>query len=131
MVNYQNGKIYKIINENNEIIYIGSTSQKLCKRYSYHKYKAPNIEEHSDLLNEIRAYSNEEVKKKIIRQCSKKWYDNNKKYKKQKNKEWCENNKEYYQQYYKKLNEKVICKFCNSASSKHNLKRHQESKKCM
>ena len=85
----------------------------------------------SDLLNEIRAYSNEEVKKKIIRQCSKKWYDNNKKYKKQKNKEWCENNKEYYQQYYKKLNEKVICKFCNSASSKHNLKRHQESKKCL
>ena len=30
MVNYNNGKIYKIINENNEIIYIGSTTQKLC-----------------------------------------------------------------------------------------------------
>jgi len=33
-INYQNGKIYKIINENYEIVYIGSTAQKLlCNRY--------------------------------------------------------------------------------------------------
>jgi len=37
MVNYQNGKVYKIINENNEIIYIGSTAEeKLCKRNAKH-----------------------------------------------------------------------------------------------
>ena len=77
MVNYQNGKVYKIINENNEIIYIGSTTEeKLCKRYAKHKLKAPNhkiilienyscnskeelcmreqqiIEKHSNLLNQ-------------------------------------------------------------------------------
>ena len=40
MPNYQNGKIYKITgtnNENKELIYIGSTVQKLCKRFSTHK----------------------------------------------------------------------------------------------
>mgnify|MGYP000383068784 CR=1 FL=1 len=87
MVNYQNGKVYKIINENNEIIYIGSTAEeKLCKRYAKHYLKAPNnkiilienypcnskeellmreqqiIEDHSNLLNKIRAYISEEDK---------------------------------------------------------------------
>ena len=42
MVNYQNGKVYKIINEKNEIIYIGSTAQKLCQRYQTHNHKSPN-----------------------------------------------------------------------------------------
>ena len=39
MVNYQNGKIYKITGTNNEgieLIYIGSTSQKLCVRLAGH-----------------------------------------------------------------------------------------------
>ena len=81
MVNYQNGKIYKIINENNETIYIGSTVEKyLSTRYAKHKHKAPNhkiilienyacnckeelrkkeqqiIEEHNDLINIKKAY---------------------------------------------------------------------------
>jgi len=39
MVNYQNGKIYKITGTNNEgieLIYIGSTVQKLCGRLASH-----------------------------------------------------------------------------------------------
>ena len=39
MVNYQNGKIYKITGTNNEgieLIYIGSTTQKLCGRLAGH-----------------------------------------------------------------------------------------------
>jgi hypothetical protein len=39
MVNYQNGKIYKITGTNNEgikLIYIGSTVQKLCVRLAEH-----------------------------------------------------------------------------------------------
>ena len=88
MVNYQNGKVYKIINKNNEIIYIGSTAQKLCQRYQTHNHKSPNhkiilienypcnsreelrkreqkvIEEHNNLINQIRAYCSEEDKKK-------------------------------------------------------------------
>jgi hypothetical protein len=112
MVNYQNGKIYKIINENNEIIYIGSTAEeKLCRRYTHHEYKAPNhkiilienypcnnreelrmreqqvIEEHSDLLNKIRAYISEEQKKERDKLS---------------NKEYRENNKDYFNQYEEK-----------------------------
>lgn len=37
MVNYQNGKIYKIISDNTVQIYIGSTVQKLCRRLAKHK----------------------------------------------------------------------------------------------
>ena len=99
MVNYQNGKVYKIINENNEIIYIGSTAEeKLCKRYAKHYLKAPNnkiilienypcnskeellmreqqiIEDHSNLLNKIRAYISEEDKKEYKIE----YYKNNK-----------------------------------------------------
>lgn len=40
MPNYQNGKIYKITgttDEGKELIYIGSTVQKLCKRFATHK----------------------------------------------------------------------------------------------
>ena len=114
MVNYQNGKIYKIINENDEIVYIGSTAQKLCRRYNAHKHKAPNhkiilienyscnskeelckkeqqiIEEHSDLFNKQRAYISEEQKEK---------------YKKEFNKQYRKNNKEYYKEYHKKYHE--------------------------
>jgi len=87
MVNYNNGKIYKIINENNETVYIGSTTLALYKRWSKHHHNSPNnkiilienhscnsreelckreqelIEEHSDLLNQNRAYTSEEDKK--------------------------------------------------------------------
>jgi len=43
MVNYQNSKVYKIINENNEIIYIGSTAEKhLSQRFQTHRHKSPN-----------------------------------------------------------------------------------------
>ena len=41
MVNYQNGKIYKIINQSNDIVYIGSTTQALSHRYTKHKHKSP------------------------------------------------------------------------------------------
>eukprot|EP01080_Neovahlkampfia_damariscottae_P012895 gene12895-7314_t len=37
MVNYQNGKIYKIINLTNEKCYIGSTTQKLSVRMAEHR----------------------------------------------------------------------------------------------
>ena len=63
MVNYQNGKIYKIINENNEIVYIGSTTQYyLSVRYAKHEYKAPN---HKIILIENYPCSNcEELRKR-------------------------------------------------------------------
>lgn len=44
MVNYQNGKIYKLYSPSKNIIYIGSTTQPLCKRLAEHlgKYKIYN-----------------------------------------------------------------------------------------
>ena len=44
MVNYQNGKIYKLWSPSKNIIYIGSTTQPLCKRLVVHlsHYKAYN-----------------------------------------------------------------------------------------
>jgi hypothetical protein len=135
MVNYQNGKVYKIINENNEIVYIGSTTEeKLCRRYNGHKHKAPNhkiilienypcnskeelcmreqeiIEEHSDLLNKKRAYSSEEQKKITKKQTGKEYYQNNKEYlnknRKQYRKEYYEKNKEILSEKKKIYNEK-------------------------
>ena len=37
MPNYQNGKIYKIHSYQTDKIYIGSTTQPLCKRFTNHK----------------------------------------------------------------------------------------------
>ena len=51
MVNYQNGKIYKIIDNTNDNIYVGSTCEKkLCRRLQKHKasyncYLNPNIKQ--------------------------------------------------------------------------------------
>ena len=42
MVNYQNGKIYMIVNNFNDKIYIGSTSTELRLRFQGHKKKAKN-----------------------------------------------------------------------------------------
>jgi len=129
MVNYGNGKVYKIINENNEIVYIGSTAQKLCKRYSTHEYKSPNhkiilienypcnskeelcmreqqiIEQHNNLLNKQRAYCSEEYKKEWNKEYNKEYYENNKDIINQNKKEYRENNREYYKQYDKEYYE--------------------------
>ncbi len=42
MVNYQNGKIYKIVCNENDMVYIGSTCKLLCQRLAQHRatYKA-------------------------------------------------------------------------------------------
>ena len=43
---YQNGKIYKISNDIDDQIYVGSTIQTLNSRFTKHKYKSkrsPNI----------------------------------------------------------------------------------------
>ena len=37
MVNYNNGKIYKIVCDVSDFIYIGSTCQPLCRRWIEHK----------------------------------------------------------------------------------------------
>lgn len=39
MVNFSNGKIYKIVSDQTDKIYIGSTTQPLCKRITEHRSK--------------------------------------------------------------------------------------------
>jgi hypothetical protein len=50
MVNYQKGKIYKIIDNTNNNVYVGSTCEKLCRRLQKHKssykcYLNPNVKQ--------------------------------------------------------------------------------------
>ena len=130
MVNYKNGKIYKIINENNEIIYIGSTAQELlCDRYYSHKFKSPNhkiilienyscnnnqelcsreqeiIEEYKNLYNKRRAYCSEEDKKKFKKEQNKKYVENNKKKIQDYKKEYYENNVDKIKEQKKNISE--------------------------
>ena len=61
-------------------------------------------------------------------QKAKEWYGDNKEKVLQKHKEWCENNKDKIK---KQQSEKVCCDICGNFSTKSNLKRHQQTKKCM
>ena len=155
MVNYQNGKIYKIINENNEVIYIGSTVQELSQRYTTHTHKSPNhkiilieknpcnskeelikreqeiIDEYPNLLNKCRAYTSTEDKLKQ----QKLYVDNNIEYVKQYRQNYYKQHnqkpdvikrkREYYQ------NNKIKCEFCNIETYRNNLKKHLNTKKCL
>lgn len=50
MVNYAKGKIYKIVSDQTDKIYIGSTCQTLCKRFSCHRGN------YKDYLNGKQSY---------------------------------------------------------------------------
>ena len=140
MVNYQNGKIYKIINENNDIVYIGSTAEYyLSSRYAKHKYKAPNhkiilienypcnskeelckkeqqiIQQYDNLINMRKAYSSQEEKKK--------YYENNKTEISEYKKKWYEENKTEINEKHKKYREK------NKEYKKKYLKKYREENK--
>jgi len=131
MINYQNSKVYKIINENNEIIYIGSTAQELlCDRYKTHKHKAPNhkiilienypcnsrqelcmreqqvMEEHNNLLNMMKAYQSQENRKEYKKKTDENYRLKHKKKIKKYFKELYENNKDDYKIKRKKQYEK-------------------------
>lgn len=114
MVNYKNGKIYRVVNTENETIYIGSTCQTLSNRFSRHNYKGNGnkiilienyacncceelrmreqqvIEKYQNLANQIKAYISPEYRKEY----EKEYRENNKEKISQKNKEYKEKNKE-------------------------------------
>ena len=52
MNKYEQGKIYKIINDVDDMVYVGSTIQLLRQRFSSHIYKTKK--ENSKLLNHIK-----------------------------------------------------------------------------
>ena len=54
MPNYNNGKIYKIVNNIDDMIYIGSTTTKLCYRMNVHKCHMNNNNNNSTLYKHMR-----------------------------------------------------------------------------
>ena len=87
-------------------------------------------ENNKEKIAEYHKERYENNKEKINKQ-TKEYRENNKEY----FKERYENNKEYFKEYYENnkeiINQKVICNNCGCESTKHHLKRHQKTKKCL
>jgi len=142
------GVIYKIeLNEND--IYIGSTTQTLCKRQSAHNSNLKNypqrklykscIENNVDYIKciwvaDVEYNSNAELR--MIEEKYRKELNCNlnmlKCYRSKEDKK--ENKKEYNDKFYEKnkdkINEKIKCNKCDCMTIKKSLKRHQKSNKC-
>ena len=122
MPNYQNGKIYKIVNDSSNLVYYGSTIQPLYKRFYKHKTQFhlctskrifegenPKIilvekcpcNDKEELIKRERYYieNNECVNKKIPGRTQKEWCEDNKEKLKKQKKEYRENNIEKIQEY--------------------------------
>jgi len=140
--------VYKHIREKNikiELEILGVYKRKcnnkiklLVEQFYINKYNSIN-----DGLNTYNAFTNRKkyVKKHYQenKEDFKKYREENKEYYKEYNKKYYEDNNEYYKEYYKKYYEdtkqkfkiKINCPKCNSLITKHNLKQHQKSKKCL
>ena len=70
MPNYQEGKNYKIYNTINDDIYVGSTSQMLCKRMRDHR-KCINVlaKQHYPLYQAFKAYGVENFFIELLEKC--------------------------------------------------------------
>lgn len=130
MSGYENGKIYKVIDENDDIIYVGSTKQTLKRRWGYHEFKCDeykivlienypcesknelrkmeqkfiDLYNEMGLLNQRKAYRTKEEEKEYI-----------KKYKKS------DKYKEHQKEYQKR---KEKCPFCDKMMGKAYIKHH-------
>lgn len=130
MVNYKNGKIYKIVNDVDDEVYVGSTCQKLSMRMGHHRRACKKcnskIYKHMNLIGieHFKIYLIEECpcdnKEQLIRRegeimkqigtlncnmagrTTKEWYRDNKETKKAKSREWYRNTN-----YYEKNKEKI------------------------
>jgi len=129
MVNYENGKIYKLVNDQLNLTYYGSSCNELRKRLNAHKTKAKSkkctsyklfesgevkiylVEKFScndkmELNQRERFYieNNECVNKNIPCRTPKEYYDDNREKRLKNNKKWNELNKEKRKQYKKEYN---------------------------
>lgn len=135
MVNYKNGKIYCIRSHKTDKIYIGSTTQILCKRMTGHKRKLQNCtskiimsygDAYIELIEEYPCKNKMELNKKegeyirkfkdiCVNRCIagrtpteyiKEYYKKNKELIDKKNKIWRENNKDKKRESDRKWREK-------------------------
>ena len=154
MPNYQNSKVYKIWNDCNDMVYVGSTTQPLSKRWFEHKkfcnfqpnrkiYKAMNelgIEKfHIELIKLFPCTCREELSAeegRTIRNLDSinHGYNSNvagrsiKQYYTDNKEEILQQQKQYKEQNKQKIAEqhkqKSTCKFCNKTITKHNMSTH-------
>lgn len=89
------------------------------------KYREENIDKIRKYHREYAQENKEKLNEKL-----KEYRDSHRDERKKQIKEWKILNKDKIREQEKKLLEKIICPICNSSSSKINLKRHQQSKKC-
>ena len=119
MVNYENGKIYKLYSPSKNLIYIGSTTQPLCKRLSKHltDYREYNKDNNKSYYTSFMVLECEDYKIELIED----YKCNNRQQLEQKEGEHIRNNiccnkniagrtiKEYYEtnkEYFRTLNKK-------------------------
>lgn len=65
----EKGKIYKITNKENGLIYIGCTINSLKKRFSEHLYKCFKTDYKSKLYNSMKKYGQENFTIELIEEC--------------------------------------------------------------
>jgi len=143
MNEYNNGKIYKVVNENGDIIYVGSTKDTLKERWRKHnlkcdEYKIVLIENYPceskkelckmeqkfidlynemGLLNQRKSYQSKKERKKYQKEYKKS--DKYKEYQKQYEKG------DKYKEYKKKYNKiKENCPYCEKLMLKKNISTH-------
>lgn len=154
MPDYQNSKIYAIRSHSTDLIYIGSTTQKLNQRLSKHKndYKrkhtnisSKEILQYDDCYIELielcPCNTKEEllkkegeyirkmncVNKRIAGRTIKEWIEVNKETLKQKQKDYHEKNKEYLNKMKKIYGEKLVLCECGSEIRTDCFVRHKKT----
>jgi hypothetical protein len=152
MTKFQHGKIYKIYNSIDKLIYVGSTIKPLNKRFTNHKYEAkrsPNIKLYKHFAElgiehfKIKLIKNypcnnkteldiEEERYKILLNAqlntrrAHQTAEQLKEYKKEQNDR---NNKIYYQKNRAKYNERLFCKICGKSYTRSHEARHCKSRR--
>ena len=152
-MDYKNGNIYQILNNVNDDVYVGSTTQPLCKRLYKHKSNSEKLVEckaplyelmreigkdifYVELIELYPCNNREELRARegyYIRERG----SLNKVITGRTQQEW-RNTTEYDKQYHVKnkehihsrKNERITCNVCGCYSSKANIARHQITKKC-
>ena len=145
MPNFQNSKIYKIVNNNTDLVYYGSTTQPLYKRFFEHKKiysrctskkilegenpqiilveKYPCVDKY-ELQKKEREYieGNICVNKHIPTRTIKEWRETYKKRYNEYRKEWNKNNKDKIKEYTEKNKDKFK-KYCKEYYEKNKDKK--------
>jgi hypothetical protein len=136
-------KIYSIFNPS--MVYIGSTTQSLPKRFENHRYKyknnLPNVCKVKEIFNKYHVLScviellekiefNDKKELRIKEQEFMNKYNCVNRYKAFiKNRSVCD--AEYRLNNKSKIHEQIKCNICNNMYSKNNKIRHQKSKFCL